>query len=352
MWVRGIHAREKSVHQQQRRYFLKLLAGSAALSLTGLHGCSAPQQRLAVGSHVWLGYEPMFLARQLGYLDNSGVRLVELPSATDSIHALHSGHIDAAALTLDEVLTARDDGLELQVAMVFNTSIGADQLLVRPNIETLADLNGKRIVVEQTAVGALMLASVLGKAGLTLDDITRLHVTHDGHVDAWENLNADAMITFEPAASQIRDRGGRVLFSSQQIPERIVNVLAVRKQVLPEKCAVLSKLIEAHFLAVEHLKKLPQDAAERMATRLELSPAGVLTAFKGIHLPDLAQNCAMLGPPEPSLLATAEQVQDIMQRYGLLRQRKRVDDLINASALQLLREDRSWSLTGISRACA
>jgi NitT/TauT family transport system substrate-binding protein len=138
-----------------RRGFLTKLAASAFL-LSGCH----PHVPMRVTAHPWVGYEPMFLARQHGWLDTRLVRLVETPSASDSLHLLGHGLVEAAALTLDEVLRARALGLPLVVPMVFDVSAGADGVLARQPVQP-AELAGARIGVEQSAVGALMLAALL-----------------------------------------------------------------------------------------------------------------------------------------------------------------------------------------------
>lgn len=93
-----------------------------------LPGCgqSAP---LKVAAHVWPGYELMFLAKEQGWLDPERVELVSTPFASSSLEALISGQVDAAALTLDEVLSARDRGLPLTVVLVFNVSAGTLMLM-------------------------------------------------------------------------------------------------------------------------------------------------------------------------------------------------------------------------------
>jgi NitT/TauT family transport system substrate-binding protein len=79
----------------------------------------------------------MFLARERGWLNDSQVQLVQTRSASESISALRSGKVQAAALTLDEVLVARASGLALSVVLVFNVSLGADMLVARSQLPTM-----------------------------------------------------------------------------------------------------------------------------------------------------------------------------------------------------------------------
>ena len=99
----------------------------------------------------------MHLAQSLKYFDTKQVRLVELANASQSSQAMRNGTVDAAMLTLDEVLNLKQNGLDLRIVLVMDVSNGADVLMANPSIAKLADLRGKRVGVESSAVGAVML---------------------------------------------------------------------------------------------------------------------------------------------------------------------------------------------------
>ncbi len=81
----------------------------------------------------------------------------------------------------------------------------------RPGIERLEDIRGKRIGVEETAVGALMLAKLLETARLTPDDVVRVRVTGDRHVQAYLAGEVDVLVSWEPYATQLQAKGARRL---------------------------------------------------------------------------------------------------------------------------------------------
>ncbi|MGC9457328.1 MAG: ABC transporter substrate-binding protein [Halothiobacillaceae bacterium] len=315
----------------ERRRFLAALGASALLPWLG--GCARKEPLLQVGSHVWLGYEPMFLARKQGWLDEERVRLVELPSATDSLQALHAGRIDAAALTLDEALTARAEGLILEAVLVFNYSTGADVVMVRPEIETPADLAGKTVVVENSAVGALTLMETLKLGSLRPEDVTMRYATRDAHVEAWTGGEADAVVTFEPSATQIEQAGGRRLVDSSAFPDMIVDVLVIRPEAARKQPAAIAHLIESHFHALEFMATKPDEAAPLLAERLKILPGEVEGAYRGITLPGRLENIeALTGNPAP-LEQTADQLVPTLVEYGLLPEAVGTEGLANPDFL-------------------
>lgn len=323
---------EKQLPIISRRQFITFLGGLAlAQTLPGGQWLDRP---VSIATHVWPGYEPMFLARDKGWLYGQRVRLLETASATDSLRALAEGKAEGATLTLDEVLQARATGLPVSVVMIFDISAGADMLVARSGIKQLAELKGLRVGFEQGAVGELMLTEALQTAGLTKQDIKPVILNIDRHRNAWISNEVDAVTTYEPVASQLLQQDGIKLFDSRQIPNTIVDVLAIRGDALDFRHAgAVRHLLATHFYSLDYLNRNPQDAAYRMAIRLGLPAANVLTALKGLVLPDAANNHRWLSGSAPELLVCARKLSNIMVISGLLKEEDPLNSLIYADFL-------------------
>ena len=290
-----------------------------AVASQAMVGCQKPRVPVRVGSVVWLGYEPMFLARELGYLDDGLVRLVEHPSSTSSLMALATGDVDAATLTLDELLLAREGGLDLRVILVFDTSNGADAVMARPGISDVRSLKNKRVAVEDTAVGALMLAQLLDRANLGPSDVVKVPVTADRQLAAYQSGQVDVVVAFEPHVSQLRKLGAVNILDSSQFPGLIVDVLAAHASALETKTDAIRQLILGYFKALKYLGTSPDQACRLMAPRLGISADAVTSALAGIHLLAEAENLAWLKGASPLLGTAAGKVASIMQGARMLK---------------------------------
>jgi len=193
-----------------RRDFLTGLAAVALLPL--LPGC-VQRPPLRIAAHPWPGYELLFLARREGWLSEEQVRLVETSSATASLETLERGTADGACLTLDELLRARDNGLQLTAVLVFNLSAGSDHILARPGISSIRQLAGKRSG-GQSALGGLMLHLSLQTAGLDSSQLTVVPLTPDDHHQVWQAGHVDAMVCYEPIASQLQLAGAHSILTA------------------------------------------------------------------------------------------------------------------------------------------
>ncbi len=288
---------------------------------------------LVMGTNVWPGYEPFYLARDLGYYQQDHIRLVEYSSATQVLQAFRNGAVDVGALTLDEVLTLRQDGHQVQVILVTDISTGADAILARSPVETLADISGQKVGVENTALGGYMLTRALQSVGLSVDDVQVIPLEVHEHDRAFDRGEIDVVVTFEPVRSRLLSRGARQLFDSSQIPDEVVDVLVVRTGDIDPYRTQLITLLQGWFLALDHLEHHPSDAAQRMAARLKLSPDDILSAYDGLRLPSHQKNKQLLSGPHSPIRQLGDRLATVMTGSGLLRAGVNVDNLCESGLL-------------------
>ncbi len=304
------------------------------LGLLVLISCDpTPRGVLKVGTNLWPGYESLYLAQNLGLLDNKAIKLVEMPSATEVTHAFRNEALDVVALTLDESLVLLQYVPDLRIILVMDVSNGADALLAKPTIHSLADLKGKRIGVENTAVGAILLDGALQAANLNITDIDFRSLTVDEHESAYKNGWIDALVTFEPHKSYLMAQGAIKLFDSNQIPGRIVDVLVTRQSVVDNYKDSLKIIVAAHFQALEYLQKNPVDATLRIAPRLAVQSNEVMQQFEGIILPGLVENQRYLSIKDRALLKSIEELTALMSEKQLLFKSIDTSQLIDHSFL-------------------
>jgi NitT/TauT family transport system substrate-binding protein len=288
------------------------VAGLCALLLIA---CGpVPEPALRVSVNPWVGYDPLVLARERGLLDTSQIKVVELMSNSESQRALRNGLTEAAALTLDEALRLADEGVPLRIVALLSESHGADAVLARPEIQTPAQLKGKRIVLEETALGVLVLDRLLAAGGLTREDVTTLHAEAAMHTAMLVGGKVDAVITFEPMKSQLLLKGFQVIFDSRRMPGEIVDVLVVRSDLSAVRSEALRAAWEAGrqaFLAD------PETAAALLAPGVNLTQPQYLATLQGLRFLAPADNAARLSAA--ALKRDADALARHLQAHGLLR---------------------------------
>ncbi len=298
-----------------------------------LSACTEREEILRVACHPWVGYEPLYVAEALDYYADSTIRMVDTTSATMTLSHLRHNTVEAACLTLDEALTIVAEGVDLAVVLVMDVSDGADVILAKPPITELSQLHGKTIAVEKSAVGAVVLYAALQKAGLAPGEVRTLTVPVNQHEEVYLEYGVDAVVTFEPVKSALEARGATVVFSSAEIPGRIVDVLVVRQALLASRNRNIRHLLLSYFRSLDYIEQNPAAAADIMSRRLRTPPERVAGLFIGLRQPDIEENRELLsGAPAP-LDVTAEALAVFLQKHDLLRIDQPIPSLSDASFL-------------------
>ncbi|MDQ7055624.1 MAG: ABC transporter substrate-binding protein [Persephonella sp.] len=292
-----------------------------------LVSCDTERDYLKIGTNVWPGYEPLYVARELGYLKGIPVHIVEYGSASQVIRAYRNRLINSAALTLDEVILLKSYGFDPVVVLVMDVSNGADAIVARKGIETLSDLKGKKVGVENSALGAYMLLRALEKAGLSLKDIRIVSIEVNEHYRWFKEGKVDAVVTFEPVKSKLTKIGGKVIFDSSQIPGEIVDVLVVERDYLDKHPQIVKKVVDGWFKAVKKLNE--NDVKKIISQREKISMSDLERAYTGLKIPDRKENIVMLSKEQAKLLSVAVKLLHIMQEKKIITRRVDVTDMFD-----------------------
>ena len=309
-----------------------------AAVLLALAACGEPvEPPLTVGMNPWVGYDPLVLARDRGLTDPRQLRVVELPSASETLRHLRNGLLDAAALTLDETLRLADSGIDVRIVAMLDASDGGDVVMAAPRIASPAQLKGEFIAVEDSAVGALLLQRMLRKAGLTRADVRVTNLEVAQHQAALQAGTVVAAVTYEPLAGSMEVAGYRRIFDSSQIPGEILDVLVVRAEVLQQRPDAVDTLLRAWYAGLNVFQLDTPGASQSLALGTDLSPKAYETVLRGlVFYSREASERELSGNPAP-LVAQASNVATALIDIGLIRRPPRWEQLLDASAMKRLR---------------
>lgn len=293
----------------------------------------APQTPLVMGTVQWIGSEPLFLARELHLFPSNSIHLVEYTSSEQLRRAFRNGAIDVGVESLEEVLNLERRGQSPRVVMVLDSSHGADCLVARPELRSLAALRGKRVATEQILLSAHLLHRALEQTGMQAADVEQVIIPLDSLVEAWRQGEVDAVVTFEPYCRQLVKEGAHILFDSSRIPGEIVDVLVVRERFLREHPEQVDALVRGWFAALEQLRIFPFESAALMAPRLGLDAQQFLDASSGVRYVSAREQRALLAGAEPRLRESLRQVAARLQKEHLASEPQPIEHLIDASSI-------------------
>jgi NitT/TauT family transport system substrate-binding protein len=298
------------------RFLATLAAGALVLSLLGC--AREPEPALRIGTNVWIGSEPLYLARELGRFDPAAVQLVEYPSASEVLRAFRNQAIDGMVISLDELFGLAVEGFDPRIILVVDVSHGADVVVGRNGMRTMHDLKGRSVAVESSALGAFVLSRALAVNNMQPSDVNVVHLESNEQPAAFEKGQVDGAVTFDPYRGQFLRAGAQTLFDSTQIPGEIVDLLAVRAPVLEQRPAQVQALLSGWFDAIDYMQRDPKDAARRMGIRQQTSGEAFLEAQRGLHVPSREENLRFLGGDKPELAVAGRRLMTLMLDAKLL----------------------------------
>lgn len=308
-----------------------LRIGVALLAAGVLASCGeAPSEPLRIASSPWPGYEPVYLARDIGYLPREKANIFELPSSDITLESFRNRSADMATLTLDETLELLAGGVRLRILFVMDGSNGGDAVMATPEVKTLADLKGKRIVITNIPLGVYMLSRTLNAAKLTREDVRVISSSESNHVEMYKQGRGDAFVSYEPFKSQLAALGAHIIFDSSQIPNEIFDLMVVHEDVFQARRKEVCNVAHQWFRALDYAKQSPEDATRRIAERLGVSEREYQVMLGGLSIPAQQENLRLLGGKEPALVAPADNLVRVMMQEGQLKRRVDIRQALDA----------------------
>lgn len=232
--------------------------------------------KLRIGINAWPGYEYLYLAKDLGYFSDEGidVSLVEFSSLADTRRAFERGLVDIIGSTTVEMVFVKHQSVRPPVIVyVADESSGADVILAQKGFSDLRSLRGKKIGVELGSLTIYMLHLALKASGLSLGDVKLVPVDQSTMVSFFKDKKVDAVVTYPPMSMKILNFGAHTLFTSKQIPGKLLDVIVMDARQIKEQPGLAEKIERIFDRAVQFSRINPTEAYAKMAQREGVSPA-------------------------------------------------------------------------------
>ena len=252
------------------------LAGCGASSTTKPQTqegqATAQKAPLKVTLPTWTGYGPLFLAQEKGFFKKHGidVELTIVDGLAERKQALAGGKIDGMATAQDVQVTLAASGVPVQVVWLLDDSYGGDGILVKKEIQSAADLKGKKVAFEVGSTSHLLMLTVLKKAGLTDKDVQVVPMSAGDAGAAFVAGKVDAAVTWEPWLSKGANANGKVLVSTKDLPGIIVDSISFRQEVIQKRPDDVKAFVAAMAEAMDYWKANKDESDQIMAKGLKI----------------------------------------------------------------------------------
>ncbi len=275
---------------------------------------------------TWVGFAPVLVASDLGYFKEQDLT-VDFKFEDDRANvmaAMERGDIEVDMRTVGEHQgRPRTDATPGVIIGTIDLSVGGDGVVVEGAIAQVADLKGKVVAIEPNIPARLLLQMELKKAGLSLDDVQVREIATADTIAVFADPEVAAVGTYEPFLSQavtaIADRNPRILVSSKEEPDLIIDIITAQEDDLAANPEKYKKFLRGIYRAIDYFKQDPAKFAELAAPHYGLTPAEVTQIIDtSLTYTTYEQAEAYLGTAgKPgTLFAAFDQVMELNVAYG------------------------------------
>jgi NitT/TauT family transport system substrate-binding protein len=262
--------------------------GSAAFGLLALCGFASAEP-LKIAYSDWPGWVAWEIGVQKGWFKEAGVEVDFMWfDYVPSMDAYVAGKVDAVCMTNGDALVTGATG-KPSVGIILNDfSNGNDMIVAAPGINSMKDLKGKKVGIEEGFVEQLLLLPGLEKNGMKMEDVTIVNTPTNETPQVLASKAVDAIGAWQPNSGQALKvlPGSKPIFTSADAPGIIYDLLYVSPESLEKRKDEWAKVTEVWYRIADYMhdEQNLDDVLKILAARVKISPEEYEPFLKGTHI--------------------------------------------------------------------
>ena len=295
---------------------------------------------IVLGYSNWAGWWPWAIAVEEKLFEKNGVN-VEMKwfdGYVQSMETFAAGKIDGNSQTLNDTISflPGENGGEV-VVLVNDNSAGNDQIIADASIQSVTDLKGKTVAVEEGVVDDYLLSLALKDVGLSRDDVVIKGMPTDQAATAFAAGQVDAVGAFPPYTGTAMTReGARVIASSKEYPGAIPDLLTVSGDLIKERPDDVQNIVKTWWDVRAFMAENPEKSEAIMAKRAGI-PTEEYEQYKdGTRFFTVEQNLEAFSNGEGMqyMPFAAESMADFMVSVGFIPEKPEMSNLFDSSFIK------------------
>ncbi len=312
-----------------------------ALSLTVLINACSPVQNqalkpLRIGITSWAGFDIVRYAQPAGLFKQRGlaVELVQFDNQQDSSRAVMRGGLDAAFVSVWDVMQVDSGHDKPLVLMTTNISAGADGIVAQPGIKSVEALRGKKVGAKLGTVNHLILLEALQAHHIRPSDVQILDYSNEVTAEKIKAGEIDAAVLWEPMLGETaKSIQGQVIHTTKQLDSLVIDTLISSDKIVNAKKAEIKQFMLAWLDVMHAVETQPKAVFSTVGQALGQGEESFASDYAGLKKGDMALNRRMFAVEGRLNQAKAEIVQLLKadRRHGrMIQQDMQIDPtLIN-----------------------
>lgn len=268
-------------------FFLLTLILTLILTFTA---CKPAQRSVRIAIQPSAAFIPLYIARYTNAIENAlkkkNVTLVwqDFESGPPMNESLSAEMTDIGVIGDVPTVLALAGTTKMKLVGIPARGPDAYAMIARADdssFNSFEDMKGKKIATVFGSTGHNFIEKLLGKAGLSFEDIEFINISASEAEVALSEGFADAVIIWEPNITRITDRGiAKIVAQGHETDLRGTNGFVVREDYLKENADIIKEILLQYERAAKSLSNLDAEILHKLSLALNVTEAQIKSIMK------------------------------------------------------------------------
>ena len=259
------------------------------LFIVFLNGCSSQQHRsdehIKIATNSWIGYAPLFYAKESGELDKLGFTLITYVSLAEAADVYNVGKADMVTTTQHEYHALKKMMGDVTPVILLDRSDGGDMILSNVSLETIKKASKIQVYLEVDSINTELLEEFLHKNGIDEKKLSIINEDQQTIQDVRNTKTPILIVTYTPYDVPLKKKGFKEIASTRDVHELVViDALCARKHIVTKYKKRLIALKQLIDKKIEQIEKDPKQSYEYVKKYLgDISYEDYLASLRSIE---------------------------------------------------------------------
>ncbi len=188
-------------------------------------GCfhNAQKKELKISTNSWIGYAPLFYAKEKGYLKDLDINLVINVSLAEAADVFSVGRADMVTTTQHEYYSIKNTQNDIVPLILMDRSYGGDMILSNMSIKALKHTNKIYAYLEIDSINSDILRDFIKNNSIDEKKIEFINQDQAQIQDIEDIKNrATIIVTYSPYDASLKQKGFKEIASTRDINSIVV----------------------------------------------------------------------------------------------------------------------------------
>lgn len=236
--------------------------------------CSDTDKKpLVISTNTWVGYSPLFYAREMGWLKEINIELMSVVSLRESMHLYSAGVSDVFTGTQHEFQKQREEFPALIPVILFDKSNGGDAIMSNIRLDALKNSDEKiEVFLELDSINEEMLNSFIATHAISKKRLI-IHNRIQDEIALMKNTAISPMtliVTYDPYINALKKNGFQEVANTKNDQGLfVVDALYVSSELFYENHEQFIKLNKIIQRSIGVLHSNPKEYYEKVKLYLD-----------------------------------------------------------------------------------